>query len=392
MSANRRDFLKTAAFSTSLSQGRILGANDRVRIAGIGVGGRCRYLLQQLLKLGGTELVAVCDVYEPRRTDARGKLAPGAREYPDYRRLLEQSDIDAVVIGSPDHWHVPMTIDAIQSGKDVYLEKPVSHTIEEGLALKKAAAVSRCIIQIGYQQRSWEHFQLGREMIASGKLGKVFLILASWYQNYLRGLVVRPQVDAERLDWKGFLGSAPAQPFDPLRFTRWRWFWDFGGGHLTDLYSHWIDVIHWYMDSDSPLAVTAMGDRHAIPQFECPDTINACYQYPKEFSAVYTGTLVGSLDGGNLIFRGTQAMMKLNRDGFAVYPEGAVPAEATRYPEPLIAVRSAGDGTVAHLRNFLDCVRGRKIPNAPVDVGISAARAAHLGNQALRKGIKLATA
>lgn len=389
MDANRREFLKSATAATALSQGRVLGANDRIRIGGMGVGGRARYLIEQLLRLGTAELVAVSDVYEPRRAEIRQKLAPGAREYLDYRQLLEQKDIDAVVIGSPDHWHVPMTIDAIRAGKDVYVEKPVSHTIEEGEQLSKAAAGSDRIIQIGYQQRSWEHFQLAREVVASGKLGKITLVLASWYQNYPRWMAGQPRVDRAKVDWKRFLGSAPDQPFDELRFLRWRWFWDFGGGHLTDLYSHWIDVIHWLMGVDTPLSVEAMGQSFELKQFECPDTMSASYLYPGGWMSVYTGTIVGHLEGGNIILRGTKAMMKLNRDGFAVYPEGIVPAEATRLPDPEIAVRSMGDGTVAHVKNFADCVRSRKKPNAPVEVGVPAARAAHLGNLALRKGARI---
>jgi predicted dehydrogenase len=385
MNDNRRDFLRNSVLLTALSTSRILGANERIRIAGLGTGGRCSYLLG-LAGKAGAEIVALCDVYEPRRLAAKEKLAPGARaDYVDYREVLDRKDIDGVIIGSPDHWHVAMTLDAIQSGKDVYVEKPISHTIEEGERLEKAVIGSRQVIQVGYQQRSWEHFQAGREVVAGGKLGKITLVLASWYQDYLSRLSSAPQVDVEKLDWKRFLGSAPEQPFDPLRFTRWRWFWDFGGGHLTDLYSHLCDVIHWYMGQDSPEVAQTMGGRNALPAFECPDTINAAYEYPG-FDVVYNGSLVGSLEGGNIIFRGSNAMLKINRDGFAVYPERVVPFEKTQYPEPEIAMRSLGDGTVDHMKNFLDCVRSRKTPNADVRLAVAAARAAHLGNLAYRKG------
>ncbi len=381
----RREFLKAAAGTTALSQRRVMGANDRIRLGGMGVGGRATYLLEQALKAGGCELVAVADVYENRRAEVRAKLAPAAGQYLDYRELLARGDIDAVVIGSPDHWHVPMTIDAIRAGKDVYVEKPVSHTIEEGERLLKAAAEAKRVVQIGYQQRSWDHFQLAKQIIDSGRLGKITMVLASWYQNYVRWMSNQPRIDPAKVDWRRFLGSAPEQPFNELRFLRWRWFWDFGGGHLTDLYSHWIDVIHWFMGVDAPLSVEAMGETFKITGFECPDTMTASYLYPGGWMAVYTGTLVGHLEGGNLIFRGARAMMKLNRDGFAVYPEGVIPAEATRLPDAEIAARSTGDGTVSHVKNFLDCVRSRQRPNAPVEVGVSAARAAHLGNLALRR-------
>jgi predicted dehydrogenase len=385
MHDNRRDFLRNSVILTALSTSRILGANERVRIAGLGTGGRCSYLLG-LASKAGAEIVALCDVYEPRRLAAQEKLAPAARaDYVDYREVLDRKDVDAVIVGSPDHWHVAMTLDAIQSGKDVYVEKPVSHTIAEGERLEKAVGVSRQVVQVGYQQRSWEHFQAGREVVASGKLGKITLILASWYQDYLSTLNAASPVDAQKLDWKRFVGSAPEQPFDPLRFTKWRWFWDFGGGHLTDLYSHYGDVIQWYMGQDSPKMAQAMGGRNALPAFECPDTINAAYEYPG-FNVVYNGSLVGSLEGGNIVFRGSNAMMKINRDGFAVYPERVVPFEKTQYPEPVIAMRSLGDGTVDHVKNFLDCVRSRKTPNADVRSAVAAARAAHMGNLAYRKG------
>ena len=386
MEQNRREFLKTTVAVAAFPGGRALGANDRIRVGGIGVGGRGAFIVRTVARAGGTEIVALCDVYEPRLRAAKERLAPGAAEYADYRRLLDRKDIDAVVIGSPDHWHVPMTIDAVKAGKDVYVEKPVSHSIEEGERLERAVAASTQIVQVGYQQRSWEHFKAARAVIAGGKLGKITLILSSWYQNYLKDRGSIPKIEREKLDWKGFLGSAPDQPFDALRYTRWRWFWDFGGGHLTDLFSHYGDVIHWYMGEDSPSAAVAIGGRSVLPEYECPDTITAAYEYPGGFQVVYSGTLVGSLDGGNIIFRGSQAMMKINRDGFAVYPEGVVPAEKTHYPAPETAMQSGGDGTLSHVNNFLECVRSRKAPAAYVKAAVAAARAAHLGNLAYRQG------
>jgi predicted dehydrogenase len=304
--------------------------------------------------------------------------------YSDYRAVLERTDVDAVVIGSPDHWHVPMVTDAVRAGKDAYVEKPVSHTTEEGDRLDKLMAQSDRIVQVGYQQRSWPHFIEARELVTSGKLGRISMVLTSWYQNYLA--MKEANIDVAKLDWKRFLGSAPDQPFDVNRFTRWRWYWDFGGGHLTDLFSHWGDVVHWYMDSDSPATASATGERYVLPQFECPDTITAAWRYPG-FQLSYVGTLSGSLDGGNLLFRGTEAMMKLNRDGYAVYPEGRIRPERTNYPEAAVSGESKGDGTVAHMHNFLDCVRSRKEPNSPVRTAVKIARVAHLANTAMRNGV-----
>jgi predicted dehydrogenase len=385
MNDHRRQFLKTAVAITAMSRQRILGANERIRVAGLGTGGRCQYLLGTLAKVGGAEIVAVCDVYEPRRAEARQKLAPEAREYQDYREVLDRKDIDAVFIGSPDHWHVPMAVDAMRAGKDVYVEKPVSHNVEEGGRLIAAVEETKRVLQAGYQQRSWDIFQLGAEIARSGRLGQVTLVLSSWYQDYLRNFGRMSPVDATKLNWKAFLGSAPDQPFNQRRFLQWRWYWDFGNGALTDLHSHWGDVIHWYMQSSRPESAQAMGVGYAMTEWDCPDTINASWRYPG-FMVVYNGTLVGHLEGGTLVFRGSQAEMRITRDGLAVYPEGVLAAEKTNFPDPVVTARSTGDGTVDHVRNFLDCVRTRRAPNAEVRSAVAAANAAHLANQALREG------
>src|SRR5512133_2710823 len=154
----RRDLFKASALWTAASYGRIYGAGERIRIAGLGVGGRATYLLGLVAKAENTEIVAVCDVSENRRVAAREKFAPSGKDYLDHREVLERNDIDAVVIGAPDHWHVPMTIDAVSAGKDVYVEKPISHSVEEGERVEKAVLDSKQIVQVGYQQRSWPHF------------------------------------------------------------------------------------------------------------------------------------------------------------------------------------------------------------------------------------------
>src|SRR5689334_19994527 len=167
---HRRDLLKVPAIWTAASYRRVSGANARVRIAGIGVGGRATYLLGLAMKAANTEIVAVCDVFEPRRLTAKEKFAASGKAYIDYREVLDRPEVDAVVIGAPDHWHVPMTLDAVRAGKDVYVEKPISHTIEEGEALEKLVRSSKQIVQVGYQQRSWPHFLQAREIVAAGRL------------------------------------------------------------------------------------------------------------------------------------------------------------------------------------------------------------------------------
>jgi predicted dehydrogenase len=379
MKLNRRAFLLTAA-----SAARVLGANDRVRVAGIGVGGRGAFDLGIAAKAENTEVVAVSDVYAPRLLEIRGKLAPNGQPYKDYREVLDRKDVDAVVIGTPDHWHVPMIMDAVGAGKDVYCEKPVSHSIQEGEKLLAAVSTSRQIVQIGYQQRSWPHYKDAREIFTSGRLGAVPLIQTSWYQRYAHG--VRTPIDASSVDWKGFLGSAPDQPFNPLRCSHWRWFWDFGGGHLTDLFSHWVDVVHWYTGESQPSSADATGTRNIFPEFECPDTITAIYEYPQGFNVVHTGSLSSAVEDGNIVFRGHDATMRLNRNGYAVFEERSNHS-GPLLSAPSLVVDSPRDGTIDHMQNFLDCVRSRKTPNSPVASSVASAKAAHLGNIAYRKKV-----
>ena len=386
MQHNRREFLVAGAALSALSQSRVLGANDRIRVGAIGTGGRMRELMNCLRIAENNEIVAVCDVYEPRRQQAKEQFAPQAKDYVDYRQVLERNDIDAVVIASPDRWHVPMTLDAVAAGKDIYVEKPVTYALEEGPKLTRAVRDSRRIVQVGMQQRSWEHFQTAAEMVRSGKIGKVTLVRTYWFQNYLkRG--PSPRIDTAKLDWKRWLGSAPDQPFDVDRFTTWRWYWDFGGGALTDLFTHWVDVVHWAMNSDTPQIAQTLGNRYAF-NWECPDTIQATFQYP-DFMCIYDGTMIASLEDGGLVFRGTDAEMLLDRRRLTVLPELNRAFSSPAPAPPSLEVLSKEDGTIAHMRNFLDCVRSRKEPNAPVETGVAAARAAHLGNLALKRGARV---
>jgi predicted dehydrogenase len=384
MPYDRRTFLTTAAglaIGTRLAASRAQGANDRIRVGIIGTGGRARGLMNQLKTLPGAELAAVCDVYEPRLLQAAEIAGPAAAKVTDYRRMLDDRTIDAVLIGSPDHWHKTMTLDAVAAGKDVYVEKPVSHSIEEGVEMVKAIEASKQIVQTGTQQRSWEHWILGKQIIDSGKLGQITFVHTYWYQHARAGTYA--PVDVQKLDWKSWLGPAPDQPFRPERFYQWRHFWDFGGGCLTDLMTHWIDVVHWYLDVDAPLSATTTARNYNITIWEAPDTVTTSLQFPKDFMAAYLGTYVSRVDDGGLEFRGDRATLKIDRQRLAVYRDEAPYAEGSHAPEPEIFVRSSGDGSVAHLANWLDCIRTRRAPNANIRVGHAAARTSHIANAAL---------
>jgi predicted dehydrogenase len=387
MSCTRRTFLASAPglmLGVRLAASSARGANDRIRIGVIGTGGRARGLMTLLKRLPGNDIVAVCDVYEPRLLQAAEIAGTTAKKVVDYRRVLDDGEVDAVVIGTPDHWHKTITLDAVAAGKDVYVEKPVSHRIAEGTEMVSTIEASKQVVQTGTQQRSWDHWVLGKQIIDSGRLGQITFVHTYWYQHATAGNY--PAVSLEKLDWKRWLGPAPDQAFRPERFYQWRHFWDYGGGCLTDLMTHWIDVVHWYMDVDAPLSATATGHNYNIRLWEAPDTVNATLDFPKNFMAAYLGTYVSRVDDGGLEFRGDRGTLKIDRARLAFYRDDAAWAVGTNAPEPDIYVRSSGDGTLTHLANWLDCIRSRKTPNAHIRVGHQAARTAHIANAALRAG------
>lgn len=390
MEFTRRVFLATAptmALGVRMAAASAQGANNRVRIGVIGTGGRARGLMTQLKNVAGAEMTAVCDVYEPRMLQAAEIVGPTVTKIADYRRILDNREIDAVLIGSPDHWHKQMTLDAISAGKDVYVEKPISHTIEEGAEMVRAVEASKQIVQTGTQQRSWEHWKLGKQLIDSGKLGQITFVHTYWYQHARAGTYAPVQMD--KLDWKQWLGPIPDQPFRPERFYQWRHYWASGGGCLTDLMTHWIDVVHWYMNVDAPLSAATSGHNYNIKLWECPDTVSTTLEFPNNFTTAYLGTYVSRVDDGGLEFRGELGTLKIDRARLAFYKDDAAYASGTLTPEPEILVRSSGDGSVAHLQNWIECVRSRKEPNAPMRVGHAAARTSHIANAALKAGKKV---
>jgi predicted dehydrogenase len=391
----RRRFLKGAAAGAGLAAfggltpGSVLGANDRVRMGLIGCGERGSYVISLFRKNPEVQVVAVCDVYEPRRLKQQHLSSPQATAHLDYHEVLDRKDIDAVLIATPDHWHKQVLIDAVRAGKDAYCEKPIMHSIEEGVEMVKAVKESDRVVQTGTQQRSWPHWILGKQLVDDGMLGDVTFVHTYWYQDYVAnsGWMAKHLVNTAELNWKMWLGDAPMQPFTQEKYAHWRFFWDFGGGILTDLFTHWIDAIQWYMGQTAPLTATTTGDLYVM-KWECPDTITAVYEYPGKFMVTYTGALNDSINDGGVVLRGTKATLKIDRARLAVYPENVPWQPGKNYPEPEVYARSEHDGTIDHVRNFLDCMRSRKSPNSNIEIGFEAARASWIGNIALRRGMK----
>ncbi len=383
MNASRRDLLRGAAVTmTAASYSRVMGANDRLRYGIIGAGDRGQHDMELFMNDKAVEIAAVCDVYAAKIDQVKNK-APNAKSYKDHRQLIAQKDIDIVQISTPDHWHAVCAIDALNAGKDVYCEKPLTLKLEEGPEIVKAARVNERICQVGMQQRSGKHYlQAKAEFIDSGKIGKITLCRTWWHGNtyHLRKAPVFLQTRPSNLDWAHFLGPLKWRDYDPQQYFNWRAYLDFGGGQVTDLFTHWIDVVHMFTGQDIPFSAQAAGGVYNYKDGRtAPDTINVLLQYPTDFTATFEATLAPGISGAAVEICGTQGRLLIDRQHYEFTPAGrgvtpiVVPAEPGTLPgnDPL---------TQAHVNNFLDCVRSRKLPNGDVLIGHRSAQASHLGN------------
>ena len=377
---NRRQFIQSAAVAAAaaavLPHPRVLGANDRIRLGIIGSGNRATGVMGDFLKQPEVEVVALCDVWDEAIAKCREKIPAKSKdhaEYADYRALLDRKDVDAVLIGTPDHWHLQTTVDACKAGKDVYVEKPLTFAPAEGREIVKAARQHQRVVQVGMQQRSGEHYREAKEAyFDSGKIGKITLARTWWHGNswHLR----KPPFTARPagLDWKAFVGPRPWREWDAHQFWNWRAYLDFGGGQITDLFTHWIDVVHWFMKEDLPIsAVAAGGVYHYKDGRTAPDTINVLLEYPSQWTATFEATLAPGTRGAGIEFVGTEGSLHITRGGYTWTPRQGEKAERKAGPE---------DMTLAHVRDFLECLRSRKEPHGDVLIGHRSALASHLGN------------
>ena len=346
----------------------LLPAADRVRGAIIGAGGRGRYLTAEFKEIG-VEMGAVCDVYEPNLQAGLKVASTGAKPFNNYKKLLEDKSIDVVVIATPDHWHAQMTVDAVEAGKDVYVEKPLAHTIEEGFRMIEATRRTRRIVQVGTQRRSFDLFQDAKRIMDSGVCGKVKLVNSWWVNNTSS---FRNATLNGNLDWKQWLGSAPKRDLSPERFFNWYWFWDYSGGLLVGQAAHVMDAIHWLMNSTYPLTVVANSMRPNIKGAEVPETCMMSVEYPEGYMANFTlGYQAMRYAGVNdqmKQFHGDKARFDVGRESYALYKEDPKAIDMKADPE-VKRPGAFGAAARAHIRNFLECVRTRKDPNATVEMG-----------------------
>jgi predicted dehydrogenase len=417
---NRRSFAKSAAAAgalAALSPAGLsaLGSNERVRLGMIGVGNRGDQLLDAFVIHKDVQVVALCDVYQPYLPAAQKKAGGKAKTYGDFRKLLEQKYIDAVVIATPDHWHALQFVAGCRAGKHVYVEKPLSLTIGEGQKMVAVAKQTRRVTQVGLHRRSSANIREAVDLIRKGTIGKVTVAKCYHLRNEFPNGIGNPADcdPPEGLDWDMWLGPAPKVPFNPNRcLYKFRWFSDYSGGQLTNFGTHYLDVIQWALGHDAPRGVLAAGGKFAVrDNRDIPDTLEVVWEYPGgtlvTFSQYNANRSAGNARGWEVEFRGTKGTLLMQEgQGYVILPEqvrtrelpALSPLHRKENAEQARAVQTAMKGRAAqgradtadHTRNFLDCIKSGKPTNCPVAVGHRSTTATLLGKLALRRGRYLA--
>jgi predicted dehydrogenase len=381
---NRRSFLVGAC-----SAARALAQpSNRITLGVIGSGGRGTFVMGVFQKQAGVHVGAICDVYEPNLENALSAAnkaqGSGPKAYRNHKELLADRTVDAVLIATPEHWHAQMVLDALAAGKDVYVEKPLCRTPEEGVALVEAEKRSKNIIQVGMQRRSYDLYLEGRKVVESGTLGAVRMIRSWWLNNYLGG---KPATKLDgKLDWDQWLGPRPKIPFNADIFRNWRNYAEFAGGIVADQGAHVYDGIHMLMNAGYPAAVTAASGRPHREGFDTPESVVVTAEYPEDFIAVFSinyaamryksrNDQLNSLDGD-------RARMDIGREDLKVFGAGQEDAPSLTKSSQY----GFGRATDVHVENFLECVRTRNRPTAPVALGFQAALVVQMANLSLRHG------
>jgi predicted dehydrogenase len=387
-----------------------------IGIIGFGLIGRIH--ARSFHGLKDSKIGAVSDCYAPRM-DACVELAgAGCAKVPDFRRMLERNDVDAVVVATGDHWHALQTMLACDAGKDVFVEKPLHLFVREGEWMQKVASRTKRVVQVGTQQRSAPHYHKAKELLRGGTIGDVVSVECNFFRNIMPGIGNPPDGNPPAdLDWEMLLGPAPARRYNPNRaLYHFRWFWDYSGGQMTNLGHHSLDIVHWIFGLDAARAASSTGGRYFLKDnAEVPDTQDAIIEYPK-FNAVVqfreASAGGGTTSMGALTFMGTKGTMTLGRDGFAILPDKKVePVNAFASiigghpvggpqpaPEPEgdfwceKSEDKSGDWKrqyIDHAQNFLDCVKSRKTPNSDLASSHWVSTTCHLANISLRTGRKI---
>ncbi|HNR08632.1 MAG TPA: Gfo/Idh/MocA family oxidoreductase [Saprospiraceae bacterium] len=367
-------------------------ANEKILVGLIGANSMGWGILSHALRQPNVECIGICDVDQNvlgRRTEEVAKqYGKKPQAFSDFRKLLELKDLDAVIIGTPDHWHCLIMVEACWAGKDVYVEKPMANSIAECTVMVRAARKYKRIVQVGQQQRSGKHWQEAMDFIHTGQIGSLRKVHAWANFNYGTGQPKAPDEPIPAgVDFDTWLGPAPSRSFNKTRFHgSWRMFWDYGGGLMTDWGAHLIDIALWAKKITSPSGyVMAGGGNFYSPDFahETFDTQSVLYQFP-DYTITWEHT-AGIQSGPynrpyGLAFLGNDATLVIDRGGWEIFPE----SEGGKFKTPAFPKRSGRESHEEHVRNWLECIRERKEPNCTVENGRLTAMYCHFGNIALR--------
>jgi predicted dehydrogenase len=382
----RRTFLKQAALGTAaaltFSPASVLGANDRVRVGMIGVGDRGNDLLDQVLKVHGVEVVAMADVYSRRRDQVKSKV-PDIQTFDEYRRLLDMKDLDGIIVASPLHIHTKHFLDTLASGKDLYCEKTMTWSIPEADSCVAAARTANRVVQIGLQHQSSGALVDVKQWIKDGWLGKITAV-ESWMSRntpHGKGQWVRPvpsDCTMQNVDWSAFLNGRPDRPFDPFRLINWRLYWEFSGGNVAENMVHQIAWIMSALSLPVPSAAYMSGGVFSEKDGrEVPDTIAVTFEFPDDIVVTWQSTFSNKHYGmANRILGSDGTIEHRFEEGVQYWPE------KTNRPDGEETKGKTKDDD--HMRNWIECIRSRNAPNAPVEVGYRSAMAVHMANLSYR--------
>jgi predicted dehydrogenase len=398
MSTNtRRDFIKKAAAGAAAflayPTASVLGANDRVRLAMIGVGSRGQELLKQTLELPNAQVVAVADVYTRRFDEAR-KISPGLQTVDDYRRILDMKDIDGVLVASPLHIHARHFLDTLAAGKDMYSEKTLAWSIAEAQQCLEASKKSDRVVQIGLQHESEGQLADAKKWIADGMVGKVTMVESWMSRNSLHGKgqwvrAVPGDCTAQNVDWKAFLNGRPDTPFDPFKFLNWRLYWMFSGGNITENMVHQIAWIMSALDLPLPTAAYMSGGVFSEKDGrQVPDTIAVTIDFSNDVVVTFQSTFSNRRYGLGQRILGSDGTIEYVAGANEMVTGRSEEEEIHYYPEAVNRPNGASikgeSPSQNHIANWIDCIRSRKTPNAPVELGYRSAVACHMANLSYR--------
>ena len=363
--------------------------SDQINLGVIGSGSRGTYVMELFQKDPAVRVSSICDVYEPNLEKALSVAAKAQSSSPkairNYKQILEDKTIQAVLIATPEHWHHRMVLDALAAGKDIYVEKPLCQTPEQGTELVRAEKMSKNIVQVGMQRRSYDLYLEGRKIVAAGTLGNVRMVRSWWLNNYV-GQAAPAKLEGP-LDWEQWQGPVQHRvAADPLRFRHWRYFSDYAGGIAADQGAHAFDGIHLLMNASYPLAVTSSANKIQKSEFDTPESMVTIAEYPEQFAGVFTINYAAmkykSRNDQLSQLDGDLARMDIGRDECRVYRQGEEETPAISKT----SARGFGFAAELHVQNFLECVRTRKTPTAPMRLSFQACLVTLMANISRKAG------